>query len=96
MTALALDSDQIGKIGIGIIVGLFVLGALLSLIVTAIVGRIIIAVVVIALAVLTWQQRSSLQDKINKKDCNLSAHFFGFTVKAPDDVAKACADKLKK
>ena len=90
MTTLAVDSNQIGKIGIGIIVGLFVLGALLSLVITAIVGRIIIAVVVIVLAVVTWQQRSSLEDKINKHDCKLSASFFGFTVKAPDDVVKAC------
>jgi len=96
MTALALDSDQIGKIGIGIIVGLFVLGALLSLVVTALLGRVLIAVVVIVLAVVTWQQRSSIQDKINKHDCKLSASFFGFTVKAPDDVQRACAEKLNK
>jgi small-conductance mechanosensitive channel len=96
MTTLALNSDQIGKLGIGIIVALVVLGLLLSLIVTAIVGRIVIALVVVVLALVTWQQRSSIQDKINKHDCKLSASFFGFTVNAPDDVVRACNQQLKK
>ena len=91
MTVQALDSDSIGKIGVGIIVALVVLGLLLSLIITAVIGRVIILVVVIGLGVLVWQQRSSLQDKIDK--CELNATFFGVHVSAPDDVVKACQQK---
>ncbi|HJQ44601.1 MAG TPA: hypothetical protein VJ831_16035 [Jatrophihabitantaceae bacterium] len=88
MTVQALDSDSIGKIGIGVIVALVVLGLLLSLIITAVVGRVIILIVVVGLGILVWQQRSSLQDKIDK--CQLNATFFGVHVNAPDDVVKAC------
>jgi hypothetical protein len=91
MTTLALDSDQIGKIGVGLIIALVVIGALLSLIITAVFGRIIILVAVVALGVVVWQQRSSLQDKIDK--CQLNATFFGVHVSAPDDVVAACLKK---
>jgi hypothetical protein len=95
MTAAALDASQIGKIGIGIIIGLVVLGILLSLVVTALVGRLIILVVVVLLGGAVWQQRSHIEDNINKHKCNLSASFFGFSVKAPPDVVKACQQHLK-
>jgi hypothetical protein len=95
MTAAALDASQIGKIGIGIIIGLVVLGILLSLVVTALVGRLIILVVVVLLGGAVWQQRSHIEDNINKHKCNLSASFFGFSVKAPADVVKACQQHLK-
>lgn len=87
-SVLALDSTDIGKIGIGIIVGLVVLGALLSLIITKIVGRIIILLVVVGLAVFVWQQRSTVEDHIN--NCDLSVSFFGFDVHVPHDVADQC------
>ncbi|MDT4938591.1 MAG: hypothetical protein QOG80_2262 [Pseudonocardiales bacterium] len=96
MTPVALDSTQIGKIGIGVIIALVVVGVLLSLLVTAVVGRIIIAIVVIVLGAVVWQQRASIQDKINKHDCKLSGSFFGFTVKAPADVVRACQQQVAK
>jgi hypothetical protein len=88
MTTLALDSDQIGKIGIGLIVAIVLIGALLSLVITALFGRLIILLVVVALAVVVWQQRTSLRDKIDK--CHLNGTFFGVHVSAPDNVVKAC------
>lgn len=89
----ALDSDQIGKIGIGVIVGVVVIGLLLSMIITAIVGRIIVLVVVVALVVLAWQQRENIQDHV--KNCNLSMSFFGVHVDAPADVVQKCKDVQK-
>jgi uncharacterized membrane protein len=94
MTMLsALDSGQIGKIGIGVIVGLVVLGALISLVITAIVGRILVLVVVVVLGVLVWQQRASIQDHVKKCDPNMS--FFGVHVNAPQSVVDQCQQRLK-
>lgn len=86
----ALDADNITKIGIGVIIGLIVLGFLISMIITAIVGRIIVVVFVVLLAVFVWQQRTSVQDKISKHKCDLSATFFGLHLDAPADVQKYC------
>jgi len=84
----ALDSSQITKIGIGLIIALVVVGVLLSLIITAIVGRVIILVVVVALGVLVWQQRTVIEDHVKK--CQLDMTFLGFHVNAPKDVVQAC------
>lgn len=89
----ALQSDQIGKIGVGIIVALVVIGLLLSMIITKIVGRIIILVVVVALAAWVWQQRTDIQNKVKK--CDLNMTFFGKTVTMPKDVLAACKAQHK-
>jgi hypothetical protein len=94
MTGLgALDSSQIGKVGIGVIVGIVVIGFLLSLVITAIVGRIIVLVIVVALGAFVWQQRSAIQDHVKKCDLNMS--FFGVHVHAPDSVVKQCQQRMK-
>ncbi|MEO6886235.1 MAG: hypothetical protein ABI232_08135 [Jatrophihabitantaceae bacterium] len=90
----ALDSDQIGKIGIGAIVAFVVIGALLSMVITAIVGRIVILVVVVALGVLVWQQRTNIQDHV--KDCNLKMTFVGIHIDAPQSVQQRCQNIQKK
>ncbi len=87
-TSALLQYQNIGKIAVAIIIGLFVVGALLSLIVTKIVGRVIILIVVLALAGWVWQQRGELQDKVKK--CQLTLSFFGQDVKAPQGVIDAC------
>ncbi|PZS26572.1 MAG: hypothetical protein DLM58_20495 [Pseudonocardiales bacterium] len=87
----ALDSTQITKIGVGAIIALVVVGFVLSLIITAIIGRIIIAVVVIVLGILVWQQRTVIQDHVNK--CQLDMTFIGIHVNAPDDVKKDCLSR---
>jgi hypothetical protein len=87
-TTLALNSDQIGKIGIGAIVAVVVIGLLLGMIISAIVGRLIILVIVVGLGVYIWQQRASIEDHV--KDCNLNMSFFGYHVDAPADVVQQC------
>jgi uncharacterized metal-binding protein len=87
----ALDSTQITKIGVGVIIALVVVGFVLSLLITAIVGRVIIAVVVVALGILVWQQRTVIEDHVNK--CQLDVSFVGIHVNVPDDVKQACLKK---
>ena len=84
----ALQSGDITKIGIGVIVALVVIGFLLSMIITALVGRIIILVVVVGLGIWVWQQRTSLKDDID--NCHLSGSFFGIHVSAPASVVEHC------
>ena len=84
----ALQSGDITKIGIGVIIGLVVIGFLLSMIITAVVGRIIILVAVVGLGIWVWQQRTSIKDDID--NCHLSGSFFGFHVNAPASVVAHC------
>jgi protein-S-isoprenylcysteine O-methyltransferase Ste14 len=84
----ALSSSDITKVGIIVIVALVVIGALLSIVITAIVGRIIVLVVVVALAVLVWQQRGHVKDQI--ESCHPSATFFGVHLDTPDSVQRKC------
>jgi hypothetical protein len=84
----ALDSSQIGKIGIGAIVALVVVGVLLSLAITAVVGRLVIVAAVVVLGAVVWQQRTTIQDHVNK--CELSMSFFGVAVHAPRQVVDEC------
>jgi protein-S-isoprenylcysteine O-methyltransferase Ste14 len=88
MTAVALSSDNITKIGLIIIVALVVIGALLAFVITALVARIVILVVVIGLAVLVWQQRTHLKDKFD--DCDTQATFFGVHFDAPQSITEHC------
>ncbi|MCU1656420.1 MAG: hypothetical protein JWO57_1076 [Pseudonocardiales bacterium] len=89
MTVVALQSKDIGRIGVAIILGLVVVGLLLGLIITAIVGRVIVLIVVVALGVLVWQQRTTIQDHVKK--CQLNMSFLGIHVDAPKDVQTQCA-----
>jgi hypothetical protein len=88
-TVSALDSTDIGKIGIGVIIALVVIGFLLSLIITAIVGRIIIAVIVIGLAIFVWQQRTSIENHVKNCDKNVGT-FVGVHVSVPQSAVDAC------
>jgi uncharacterized metal-binding protein len=87
-SAVALDSGQITKVGVGVIVVLVLLGILLGLVITAIVARVIIAIVVVALGALIWQQRTSIEDHVKK--CNLDMSFLGMHVDAPNHVSRHC------
>jgi protein-S-isoprenylcysteine O-methyltransferase Ste14 len=84
----ALSSDDITKVGVIVIIALFVIGLLLSLVITALVGRIIILVVVVGLAVFVWQQRTHIKDRFDK--CDLNATFVGIHLDAPDSVVQKC------
>jgi Na+/proline symporter len=89
-TVEALNADNITKIGVIVIVALVVVGALLSIVITALIGRVIILVVVIVLGVFVWQQRGHVKDNINNHACNLNATFFGIHLDAPDSVKQDC------
>jgi hypothetical protein len=90
---IGLDAGDVTKIGVGIIIALVVIGFLVGLLITALLGRLVIAVVVIVLGIFVWQQRSSVENKINhakRGACNFSATFFGIHLDAPDSVRNKC------
>ncbi|HZC69375.1 MAG TPA: hypothetical protein VE442_01655 [Jatrophihabitans sp.] len=89
-TVDALGSSDITKVGVIITIALVLIGLVLSFIITAIVGRVIIIVVLAALVAFVWQQRGHVQDEINSHACNLDATFFGFHLDAPHSVQRAC------
>jgi hypothetical protein len=86
----ALSAGDVTKVGVIVIVALIVIGALLSIVLTALVARLIIVVIVVVLGAFVWQQRSSIQDKINSHKCDLNATFFGIHLDAPQSVKDAC------
>jgi hypothetical protein len=86
----ALNVQDITKVGVIVIVALIVIGALLSIVITALIARIVILVVVVALAVFVWQQRGHVKDEINSHTCDLNATFFGIHLDAPDSVRQQC------
>jgi hypothetical protein len=90
-TVEALNANDITTVGVVVIIGLVLIGALLSIVITALVGRVIILVVVVVAAVLVWQQRTHIKDEISTKKCNVDATFFGVHLDAPDSVKQACA-----
>ena len=92
-TVEALNANDITKVGLVAIVALVLIGALLSIVITALVGRIIILVLVVVAAILVWQQRGHVQDEFSKNKCNLSATFFGVHLDAPDSVKRACQNQ---
>jgi Na+/proline symporter len=86
----ALNAGDITKVGLIIIAVLVVIGILLSIAITALVGRLIILVVVVVLAIFVWQQRGHVKDSFDKHKCDLNATFFGVHLDAPDSVKQAC------
>jgi hypothetical protein len=84
----ALDESTVKNAAIGIIVVLLVVGIGLSLIIQAIVGRIIVLVVAIVLGIVVWSQRSSLENKV--KNCDTNVSFFGYHVQLSKSVKAHC------
>jgi Na+(H+)/acetate symporter ActP len=91
----ALNVQDVTKVGVIVIVALVVIGALLSIVITALIGRIIILAVVVVLAVLVWQQRGHVKDQINTHKCDLNATFFGVHLDPPDSVRQFCLDQAR-
>ena len=89
--AVALNSNQITTLGVGAIIALVVIGFLLSMVITAVVGRIVILVAVVALGAVIWQQRTEIKHRVD--ECRLDMTFLGVHVQAPKDVVKACQDR---
>jgi len=86
----ALNVDQITKVTAGSILGLVVIGLLLLLVISALVGRLIVIIVVVGLGIALWLQRDHVTNEISKDKCHLSATFFGFHLDAPQSVVQAC------
>ena len=89
-TVDALGTDDLTTVGIVVTVVLILIGLVLSMLITALIGRAIIAVVVIVLAILVWQQRSHVEDNLNKHACNLGTTYFGVHIDPPRSVRDYC------
>ncbi|WP_375486789.1 hypothetical protein [uncultured Jatrophihabitans sp.] len=90
---LAIGSDDITGLGIGLTVALVVLAVLIVLVVKALVVRVLTVIVVVVLGVLVWQQRQHVRDAYNSHSCDLNATYFGVHLDAPDHVRRACAQR---
>jgi hypothetical protein len=88
MTDVALSSDQISGLSIGVIIAVVVLGLIVGLIVNAIVARVVIAVVAVGLAVLVWTQRTSLENRV--RDCDTNVSFVGVHVNLSSAAQSRC------
>ena len=87
------NTGNITKIAIGVILALVVLGAVLSFVITAIIVRVLMLVVVVVLGVVVWQQRGIIENKVNTQTCKLDTTFLGVHVDVPERVRRACATK---
>ncbi|SOD71598.1 hypothetical protein SAMN05892883_1097 [Jatrophihabitans sp. GAS493] len=86
----ALDTSQAQKLGIGVIVGVILLGLLLSFVVTAVVGRIIILALVVGAGLFIWHQREDIAAAARKCD----ATFLGVHLTPTDPQIKAQCVKV--
>jgi hypothetical protein len=84
----ALSSTSIGAVGLGTIAVVVVIGIVLALVISALIARALVVVVAVALAVLVWQQRSSIENAVENCKTNLS--FFGVHVDVPQHVRRDC------
>ncbi len=83
----AVHADDITQIGIGVIVILVVLGVLFGLIVTALIGRAVLALVIAVLAVIVWQQRTAIEHRIDQRKCSFT--FFGVHLDPPQRLTQS-------
>ena len=81
MTA-AFSTDQAKTLGIVAIAVIILGGALVSFVVTKLMGRLIVAAVVVALGIFVWTQRDAIDSAAKKCD----ATFFGVHL-TPSDAA---------
>jgi hypothetical protein len=90
-TVEALSSGDVTKVGLIVTAALVLIGVLLSIVITAVIGRVVILVLVVAAGFIVWQQRAHVEDQLN--NCDLSVSFFGFHLTAPDSVQQACVNQ---
>lgn len=84
----ALSSTSIGALGVGTIAVVVVIGIVLAVVISAVLARLLIMLIVIALAIVVWQQRSSVETAV--KNCKANLSFFGVHVDVPANVRQAC------
>ena len=84
MELSALDTTQADRVGIGVIVAVIVIGLLLLVLIGKLLARAIIVILMVALAIVAWQQRHQVADAAKKCD----AMFFGVHVTPHDPAVK--------
>ena len=84
MELSALDTNQANHVGIAVIVGIIVIGLLLLVLIGKLLVRAIIVILMVALAIVAWQQRHQVADAAKKCD----ATFFGVHVTPHDPAIK--------
>jgi hypothetical protein len=84
----ALGADDLSDVAWAVTIGLVLIGVLLFFIITSVVGRCMIAIVVLALAATTWAVRHHVTDQFSK--CHEHPTFFGIHVDKPSSWAGDC------
>jgi hypothetical protein len=87
---LALDTNSAKTIGIGAIVMIVAVGVLLTFVVTAVVGRLLLVAAVVALGIVVWTQRAAIESSAKKCD----AHFFSLHLTPSDPAVKKRCQEL--
>ncbi|HEY2298122.1 MAG TPA: hypothetical protein VGH43_10375 [Jatrophihabitans sp.] len=85
----ALDAGDVTKLGVGIIIALIVLGLIISLLITKLIVRVFVAVAVVVLVFVVWQQRTSIEHRIDQHKCNFD--FLGVHLSPPDRLNRFCS-----
>ncbi|HEV7193043.1 MAG TPA: hypothetical protein VGN35_07525 [Jatrophihabitantaceae bacterium] len=96
MTSIALNAKQVPNIGIGAVIAVAVVALLLVVFLSSLVIRVVVVVLAVALGAYVWQQRTVIANRITKDKCQLNTTFLGLHVKAPEDVVKACQQRLSR
>lgn len=87
---IAFSTDQAKAVAIGVILGIVVIGALLSFVVSKLVGRLIVAAVVVGLGIFVWTQRADIEDSAKKCD----AKFLGIHLTPSNTQVKQHCQQL--
>lgn len=90
-TDVALGSDDLTTLGVGLTIALVIVAVLIVLAVKALVVRVVTVVVVVVLGVVVWQQREHVRDAYNS--CNVDVTYFGIHLDVPAGVRQACAQR---
>lgn len=86
----AFSTDQAKAVAIAVILGIVVIGALLSFVVSKLVGRLIVAAVVVGLGIFVWTQRTDIEDAA--KNCD--AKFLGIHLTPSNQQLKEHCQQL--
>jgi type II secretory pathway pseudopilin PulG len=86
---MALDTNQAQTISVLAIVAIVVVGLLLSIVLTKIIARILLAAAVIALGLFLWTQRQTIEQRINRCDSNVT--FLGIDLTLSSSAEQRCA-----
>jgi ABC-type nickel/cobalt efflux system permease component RcnA len=86
----AFSTDQAKAVAIVVILVVVVAGALLSFVVTKLVGRLIVAALVVGLGIFVWTQRADIES--NAKKCN--ARLFGIHLSPSNQAIRQRCEQI--